>query len=255
MSAAVVSSRAPFDLRGSAALVTGAGRGIGQGIAIELAKAGADVAVVSRTPDELRAVKEQVEEFGVAGSVHVADLRRAEEIASLVDDSFEKFPHLDILVNNAGLLIFGKPWEFTQQDIDDTISTNLTAPFLLSQAIAARWIHEGTPGRIVNITSVESVVPYPDQSPYAATKGGLLTATKVMATELGGAGIRVNAIGPGPIDTELSRRFKEQSEAGVVFGRLGETAEVGLATVFLASDASSFVTGTILYVDGGYMLS
>lgn len=242
-------------MKGSAALVTGGGRGIGRGISRELAVAGADVGLVGRTRNDLERTASEVRERGARAEVITLDLLDRGALRTAVGRAFHALPHLDVLVNNAGHLVFNKFWDYTPEQYRTIIDTNLTAPFLLSQAVARRWIDHGIRGRIVNIASVESEVAYPDQAPYAASKGGVLALTKVMARELGENGIRVNAIGPGPIDTPISQRFREVSEQGVVFHRLGEPEEIGRAVVFLASSMSSFVTGTILYVDGGYMLS
>jgi NAD(P)-dependent dehydrogenase (short-subunit alcohol dehydrogenase family) len=242
-------------LKGSAALVTGAGKGIGRGIALEMARAGADLVLVSRTLGDLDRVAQEVTELGVEARALVADLRHKDSLEELLRTATHTFPHIDVLVNNAGYLVFQKAWAYDEAVYRDIVDTNLTGTFLMCQLMARYWVSKGIPGRIVTIASVESEVAYPDQAPYAATKGGLLTLTRVMALELGQYGIRANAIGPGPIDTPLSQRFREMSEAGVVFHRLGRPEEVGQAAVYLASDMSSFVTGSILYVDGGYMLS
>jgi NAD(P)-dependent dehydrogenase (short-subunit alcohol dehydrogenase family) len=241
-------------LEGSRALVTGAGRGIGRGIVQELARAGADIVLVSRTPGELVEAATEVEALGTMATVATADIRSETEVERALAAIRSNGPPIDILVNNAGVLVFNKFWEYDEDTYRAIVDTNLTGSFIVSQTVARYWKEQGIPGRIVNIASVESEVAYPDQAPYAATKGGTLTMTKVLARELGAYGIRVNAIGPGPIDTPLSQQFRQLSEAKVVFGRLGLPSEVGHAVVFLASPLSSFVTGTILYVDGGYML-
>lgn len=245
----------PSSLAGSAALITGAGRGIGRGIVAEVARAGADVVALGRTMPDLEVAAREAEALGVRALPLIADLLDPGSLERTLRAATEVFPHLDVLVNNAGALVFHKYWEYDESSYRLIVDTNLTGTFALSQVVARHWVERGIPGRIVNIASVESEVAYPDQAPYAATKGGILTMTKVMALELGEREIRVNAIGPGPIDTPLSERFRERSEAGVVLHRLGEPEEVGRAVVFLASPMSSFVTGTILYVDGGYTLS
>jgi NAD(P)-dependent dehydrogenase (short-subunit alcohol dehydrogenase family) len=246
---------APGLLAGSSALVTGAGRGIGRGIAIEMARAGASVVLFSRHPDECAEVESEIVATGGRAHVAAGDIRDRTSVERALDGAEEAGVPVDILVNNAGVLVFSRFWEYDESTSREIIDTNLLGTFQVSQAAARRWVAGGVPGRIVNIASVESEVAYPDQAPYAASKGGILTMTRVLARELGAHGIRVNAIGPGPIDTPLSQRFREQSEAGVVFRRLGRPSEVGQAAVFLASEMASFVTGTILYVDGGYLLS
>ena len=242
-------------LEGSTAFVTGAGKGIGRGIALEMARAGATLLLFGRDRGACTDVAAEIAGIGGLALVATGDIRDQATVDSALDLAAQAGHEVDILVNNAGVLVFSPFWEYDESTYRSIIDTNLTGTFLTCQAVARRWLRSGTAGRIVNIASVESEVAYPDQAPYAASKGGILTMTKVLARELGRAGIRVNAIGPGPIDTPLSRRFREMSEAGVVFHRLGEPEEVGQAAVFLASPMSSFVTGTILYVDGGYMLS
>ena len=245
----------PGLLAGSTVLVTGAGRGIGRGIALEMARAGADLVLLSRTTDELLVVASEVEAMRRRALSVTADIRDQESLRTALSAARDELPRIDVLVNNAGALVFNKFWDYDEVTYRTIIDTNLTGTFLVSQMITVYWKEERIPGRIVNIASVESEVAYPDQAPYAATKGGILTMTKVFARELGRYGIRVNAIGPGPIDTPLSQQFRALSESKVVFGRLGFPSEVGQAVVFLASEMSSFVTGTILYVDGGYMLA
>jgi NAD(P)-dependent dehydrogenase (short-subunit alcohol dehydrogenase family) len=241
-------------LVGKAGLVTGAGRGIGRGIALELARAGADVAVLSRNPTELKSVAAQIRDLGHRAVSITADVQDPRSLTSALHYVWQALPRIEILVNNAGVLTFAKFWEYGEGEYRRMIDTNLTGAFLASQLTARYWLKEGIRGSIVNVASVESEIAYPDQAPYAASKGGLLALTRVLAKELGPAGIRVNAVGPGPIDTPMSQRFRAASEAGVVFGRLGSPSEVGSVVVFLASEMASFVTGTILYVDGGYML-
>jgi len=242
-------------LRGSAALVTGAGRGIGRGIALELAEAGADLALLSRTPGELDQVAAEVRAAGRKVTTGIADIRDPTAVEEALRRARETHAVIDVLVNNAGIQgEFMKFWEYDEEGYRATVDTNLTGTFIVSQLVARYWRDRGIAGRMVNIASVESEIAYPDQAPYAATKGGILTMTKVLARELARHGIRVNAIGPGPIETPLSEQFRELSEAGTAMHRLGDVAEVGSVAVFLCSRMSSYMTGTVVYVDGGYML-
>ncbi len=242
-------------LAGHVALVTGAGRGIGRGIALEMGRAGADVVVFGRSASDCESAAAEIRALGPRALVATGDIRDPDAMVRTLEAASRTGLEVDVLVNNAGVLVFSKFWEYDEDTYRTITDTNLTGTFIVTQTVARAWVAHHIAGRIVNIASVEAEVAYPDQAPYAASKGGILTMTRVLARELGPAGIRVNAIGPGPIDTPLSQRFRELSEAGVVFHRLGQAAEVGQAAVFLASDMSSFVTGTILYVDGGYMLS
>ena len=245
----------PGLLEGSVAIVTGAGKGIGRGIALEIARAQGGVILVGRSMPDLESVADEIRAIGAEAAPIAADLRVPESLERMLVSAEARFSRIDVLVNNAGVIILDKFWDYDEDTYRTIMDTNLTGTFLLSQMMARRWIRDAIPGRIVTIASVESEIAYPDQAPYAATKGGLLTMTKVLAQELGEHGIRVNAIGPGPIETPISEPFRALSEARVVFHRLGEPSEVGQAVVFLASEMASFVTGTILYVDGGYMLS
>jgi 2-deoxy-D-gluconate 3-dehydrogenase len=242
-------------LEGSTALVTGAGRGIGRGIVAELADAGADLVLLSRNPDELEQAAAAPRAAGRKVTTGVADIRDPAAVESILQHARERHDAIDILVNNAGINgEFMKFWEYDEEGYRATVDTNLTGTFIVSQLVARYWRDHGIAGRMVNIASVESEIAYPDQAPYAATKGGILTMTKVLARELAQHGIRVNAIGPGPIETPLSEPFRELSEAGTAMHRLGEVTEIGTAAVFLCSRMSSYMTGTIVYVDGGYML-
>lgn len=242
-------------LGGSTALVTGAGRGIGRGIVSELAGAGADLVLMSRSPDELEQVAAEARAAGAVVTTGIADIRDPAAVQRVLELGREHHEVIDILVNNAGINgEFMKFWEYDEEGYRATVDTNLTGTFIVSQIVARYWRDHGVAGRMVNIASVESEVAYPDQAPYAATKGGILTMTKVLARELAEHGIRVNAIGPGPIETPLSEPFRELSEAGTAMHRLGDVTEVGAAAVFLCSRMSSYMTGTIVYVDGGYML-
>ncbi len=242
-------------LEGSTALVTGAGRGIGRGIVSELADAGADLVLLSRSPEELEQAADGARAAGRKVTTGVADIRDPAAVQSVLQLGRDKHEVIDILVNNAGINgEFMKFWEYDEEGYRATVDTNLTGTFIVSQLVARYWREEGIAGRMVNIASVESEIAYPDQAPYAATKGGILTMTKVLARELAEHGIRVNAIGPGPIETPLSEQFRELSEAGTAMHRLGDVTEIGAAAVFLCSRMSSYMTGTILYVDGGYML-
>lgn len=237
------------------ALVTGAGRGIGRGISLEMARAGAGVVLFSRHADECERVAAEIRAMGAPCVVVAGDVREPASVENALDAADAAGLAVDILVNNAGVLVFQKFWDYDEATYRSIMDTNLTGAFLVSQVLARRWVERKVSGRIVSISSVEAEVAYPDQAPYAASKGGIVTLTKVLARELGEYGIRANAIGPGPIETPLSERFRAMSEAGVLFHRLGQPSEIGQAAVFLASDMASFVTGTILYVDGGYMLS
>jgi len=249
-----------FDLTGKKALVTGSSRGIGQGIALALAKQGADVAVNYHSKSqEAEAVVAAIkalrrDSFIVQGDV--ADLASIQKMFAEVKDKWGK---LDILVNNAGILQF-KPFEqITVEDWDKMINTNLRGQFLCTQQ-ALPLMGQGS--RVINIASISSGgvgIAYPQISHYTASKGGVVGMTEALALELGPKGINVNAIAPGAIDTDMTKDFladekvKRGMLAQIPKGRMGKPEDIGAAAAFLASNEADYITGTVLYVDGGWL--
>jgi NAD(P)-dependent dehydrogenase (short-subunit alcohol dehydrogenase family) len=232
-------------LEGRAYVVTGASRGIGCAIASRLSALGADVLAVSRggsAPEP------------VAGGIvsQRVDLREADAPGQVLVAALEAFGHVDGLVNNAGVIHFADCWLHGDAEWDDLFATNLTAPFRLSQAFARRWIELGQEAAIVNVGSIESEVAIERQAGYAATKGGMLGLTRTMALELAPYGIRVNALGPGVIATEMSDTMLETVRQRIPLGRLGTSSEIGDVVGFLLSDLARYVTGAMLFADGGY---
>lgn len=237
------------------AIVTGAGGGIGRGIAVTLAERGYRLVVTSRTGADLERTRELVEEAGSSGTVVVADLKDPGTPSLLLRSALDSFGRIDGLVNNAALNIFVPFWDQPDRNLDDMIETNLTAVFFLCQEVASYWVRNALTGAIVNISSAEDTIAYPDQVPYASSKGGLLSVTKVLALELGPFGIRVNAVSPGSVDTEMTPDiYRREAPKLIPIGRLGEPQEIGTCVSFLLSDDASYVTGTSIYADGGYML-
>ena len=236
-------------------VVTGAGRGIGRGIARLLASRGAAVVLVSRTAHELDDLAGEVAAAGgraLAVPGDVTDPRLPDRVLTQAEAAFGA---VHGLVNNAGVDRFAPVWDQTDQQFDEVVATNLTGPFLLAQHFARSWTARGTGGVIVNVTSVEAEVAFPDQAPYAATKGGLTQLTKTLALELAHAGIRVNAVGPGVTETEMTPdRERERAADRIPMGRLATPEEVGRAVAFLLGEDAAYVTGTTLYVDGGFLL-
>lgn len=245
-----------FDLSGRAALVTGANTGIGQAIAAALAEAGADVAVAGRS-----APTETLQLIEAAGRKAVnigADFSSIEPVQRVVDEALASLGRLDILVNNAGIIRRDDLLEFSEDDWDAVIDTNLKTLFFLSQA-AARHMAERGSGKIVNIASLLTFQGGVRVPSYAAAKSGVGGVTKAMANELAPRGVQVNAIAPGYIATNntIALRQDETRNRQIIeripAGRWGDPADIAGAAVFLASPAADYVTGHVLAVDGGWL--
>jgi len=248
-----------FRLDGRVALVTGAGRGLGQALAVGLAEAGADVAVLDVLPlDETR---EQITQLGRRCHTMSHDLMETgpEQAARIVGECASELGRLDILVNNAGIIRRSPALEFGEEDWEDVVKINLNSLWYLSQAAARRYIEQGGGGKIVNLASVLSfsggiVVPS-----YAATKGAVANLTRALANEWASLDINVNAIAPSYFSTSMTSALRGDAErAGPLLdripaGRWGEPEDLKGAVVFLASDASSYVHGATLPVDGGWL--
>jgi NAD(P)-dependent dehydrogenase (short-subunit alcohol dehydrogenase family) len=237
------------------ALVTGAGRGVGQGIALELAREGCHVAVnFHEEPERAEATAASVRGFGVRAVTVYGDVRRPVETQHMVAETVEQLGGLTILVNNAGVQTWGPLLEVTEEQWDLVLDTNLKGCFFATQA-AARYMKAHGGGVIVNIGSGSNKVPFPDLSAYTASKGGIEMLTKVAAAELGPFGIRVNCVAPGAIEVERTRMelpdYAAHWGAVTPLRRVGNPRDVGRAAVMLASADAAFVTGQTVGVDGG----
>ncbi|NQU15683.1 MAG: SDR family oxidoreductase [Desulfobacteraceae bacterium] len=247
-----------FDLEGKVAMVTGAGRGIGKAIALGLAEAGADVGLISRTLSELEAVAEEITSLGRRSGAVAADLTATDGIQSVVEELGEKLGGVDILVNNAGINIPQEALDVTVEAWDQIMDINLKASFFLSQAVGRVMIDQGRGGRIINISSQTGTVALIKRSAYCASKAGLDLVTKVLALEWASHGILVNGVAPTFIETELSKgfladpQFREYALAKNLLKKLGKPEDVVGAVIYLASPASSLVTGHVLLVDAGW---
>lgn len=248
-----------FRLDGRRALVTGGSKGLGRVIAGALAEAGADVAVVSRTlPDCEQAAAEMAEATGRKMFAFAADVTKSGEIDAMAQAAESALGGpVDILVNNAGINIRGLAHELAEDDFDRVIAINLKAPFLCARRFGPGMAERGW-GRILNLGSILSVIGIPGRAPYASAKAGLLNLTRVLALEWAQQGVTVNALCPGPFATEMNLPLLNDPEkyqafvAKIPMGRWGDLHEVAGAALFLTSDASSFVTGSALFVDGGW---
>ena len=242
----------PFDLSGRVALITGAYRGLGFAIARGMAEAGATVVLNGRKRDELEKAAQSLPGADIA----VFDVTKREAIASSVCDVVARHGRIDILVNNAGIQRRAPFADFPQKDWDDIIATNLTAPFVVSQAVVHGMI-ERKEGKIIHIASLMSDLARPTVVPYTAAKGGVRQLTRGMAIELAPHNIQVNAIAPGYFATEMNRALIDNQEFDAWVkkrtpaGRWGEPPEIAGLAVFLASNAANYMTGQLLVMDGG----
>jgi len=249
--------RNPFDLSGRRAIVTGANTGIGQGICVSLAQAGAHVLGVARS--SMKDTQARVAEVGGSIEPVAADLGQPREAAALVERLWDAGGPIDILVNNAGIIRRADAVDFTEADWDDVMDLNLKTAFMMSQALARRAISAGRPARIINVASVLSFQGGIRVASYTAAKSGLAGLTRILANEWAAKGINVNAIAPGYIvsnNTTALRADEDRSAAilaRIPAGRWGDPADIGGTSVYLASDAASYVHGSILTVDGGWL--
>ena len=250
-----------FDLTGRVAAVTGANAGIGQGIALALAEAGADIAAIGRTPATETAAR--IEALGRRCALVSADLSSIAPVGGAIDAVVDALGRLDILVNNAGIIRREDALDFTEADWDAVIDTNLKAPFFLAQAAARHmtgWSSQtGRRGKIINVASMLSFQGGVRVPSYTASKSGLAGLTKLLANEWAAKGINVNAIAPGYIATantaalQADETRNRQILERIPEGRWGDPADIGGAAVFLASSAADYVQGHILAVDGGWL--
>lgn len=250
-----------FDLSGRVAVVTGANTGIGQGIAVALAEAGADIAAVGRTPAEETAAK--VRALGRKCELVGADLSTIAPVQGVVDEVLSSLGGLDILVNNAGIIRRADAVDFTEEDWDAVVDTNLKSVFFFSQAAGRHMIANreatGRRGKIINIASMLSFQGGIRVPSYTASKSGVAGLTKLLACEWAAKGVNVNAIAPGYIATNNTSALQadetrnRQIMERIPEGRWGDPADIGGAAVFLASGAADYVQGHVLAVDGGWL--
>lgn len=247
-----------FSLAGRCALVTGGGRGLGYAMSLALAEAGANVAVSGRDQTAIdTAAKQLAETTGRRVVPIAADVTRGADVKAMVSTAIDQLGHIDILVNNAGINIRQPVVEQSEEDFRKIIDTNLTGTFLVSQQVGRHMLARRS-GSVINMASMLAFVGLAERPGYTASKGAVMQLTRTMALEWASAGVRVNALCPGPIVTEINTPVLSNPAANEYFvsriplGRWGQPHEVGPAVVFLAGDASSFMTGAALVMDGGW---
>ena len=242
-----------FRLDGKTAIVTGASRGLGAAMAVALAEAGADVAIVAR--GDLSSTQTAIEQAGRRAIPIIADLEERTALASILEHA----PAADILINNAGIIRRSAVLDYTDSDWDDVIEVNLRSVFALSRAFGRRLWEHNQGGRIINIASMLSFQGGIRVAAYTAAKSGILGLTRAMANELAPFGINVNAIAPGYMETDNTQALREDPQrsrdilARIPAGRWGTPNDLAGAVVFLASPAAAYVHGTVLAVDGGWL--
>ncbi len=247
-------------LKEKVAIITGATKGIGRACAYEFAREGATVVLAGRTVSLGEEVEGEIKADGGEALFVRCDVSERDQIENLVKETVETYGTIDVVVNNAGVNHKANFFEISDDDWDWVMGVDLKGTFMLSQSAAKVMVEQGVEGSIINMSSVMAVMALADQVPYCAAKGGVNQLTKAMAIALGDYGIRVNAIGPGPVLTELMQRVvhNKEKEAELLgrlpLGRIAECREIATVAVFLACDDSSFFTGQCIYPDGGRMI-
>lgn len=240
------------------AVVTGASRGIGKGIALRLARDGRHVVLMARSEGPLNDLKHQIEEAGGSATAMACDVADNKAMAAAIDAVAEKHGRLDVLVNNAGITKDGLVLRMSDEDWASVIQTNLTSAFVATRS-AARHMMRGKFGRIVNIGSTSGVIGNAGQANYAAAKAGLIGFSKTIARELGGKGITCNVIAPGYIQTDMTDNLPQQVKDHVlglvVVKRLGVVEDIAAAVAYVTSDEAGFLTGQTICVDGGMTMA
>jgi NAD(P)-dependent dehydrogenase (short-subunit alcohol dehydrogenase family) len=244
-------------LRERVALITGASRGLGKAIALALGRAGVRLALVSRDVDALTATNVEARGLGAEVEIFRTDVADEEQVRHLERDVLSRFGRVDILINNAGINVRKAVVDFTLEEWNRVLSTNLTSAFLMCRSFVPQMKGRGY-GRIINMTSIMSHISLPERAAYSASKAGLLGFTRALALELAPEGVTVVAISPGPFATEMNTALMNDPEKSAQFlsriplGRWGNVHEIGALTLFLCSQDAAFITGTDIVIDGGW---
>ncbi|HYX83477.1 MAG TPA: glucose 1-dehydrogenase [Gaiellales bacterium] len=255
-------------LKGKNVLVTGGTSGIGQAIAVRFAEYGANVAInylrrpeeADDTEEKVHACVKQVRQTGVRDVLVRGDVSNEAEVVAMFEEAVDKLGGIDVLVNNAGIQISRPSHELSAEDFDKVLAVNLRGAFLCAREAIKRFLAAGTPGSIVNISSVHQRIPKPGYLGYSVSKGGMQNMTTTLALEYAGHGIRVNAVGPGATVTPINRAWiddpvkREMVESHIPMVRAGTSDEMAGVVCFLASDDGAYITGQTLFVDGGLTL-
>lgn len=247
-----------FDLTGKVALVTGGSRGLGRGYAINLSAAGAHVILFARNLKNLNQVVSEIKKNGNSAEAIQVDINYIKNVKKQIDLIIERHGHIDILVNNAGAEIPKKILEVTEEDYDIIMGTNLKAMYFTTQAVVKHMIVQKR-GKIINAGSLSSHIGIAGATVYSTSKGGVLQMTKAVALELAEHNIQVNAIGPGYFHTDMTdpfikdKKHRQWIESRIPAGRIGTDDDLAATIIFLASSASDYITGQIIYVDGGWL--
>ena len=245
------------DFTDKTAIVTGAGSGIGRAIALELASRGCDVAVCGRRLEPVQATAAEITALGRRAFAASADVSNGESVTAFVAEVLKAFGHIDILVNNAGLTRDNLLIRMSEEEWDAVLGTNLKGAFLLSKAVARPMMKQRS-GAIVNISSVVGLIGNPGQCNYAASKAGLIALTQSMAKELASRNIRVNAVAPGFIVSQMTDAIPDDLKSAMLAqipaGRFGQVTDIAKAVAFLAGPDASYITGQTLSVNGGLVM-
>lgn len=246
------------ELKEKKVLIVGGSKGIGRDIALAFAKLGSNVVVTGRNTDNLRKTVNELREFNVNCFYQTADIQNVNEIYNMIDSSYSRLGRIDVLINNAGINIAKPALEVTEVDWDCVLDTNLKGTFFCSQRVGKHMIEQKIPGKIINIVSQMAFVGYMKRAAYCSSKGGAVQLTKALAIEWAKHQIKVNAVAPTFIETELTRTmfsdqdFYQDVLSRIPLGTLAKPNDVTGAVLFLTSDLANFITGETIRVDGGW---